>query len=140
MGRGFGVVAQEVKQLASRTARATEDVRSGLQGIAAASTRIVDRVGKLVESIEQVDAVASAIAESMRRQDDNSQAITSNTTRAAADVRDVAATVREVAAIIAEAKQAADQVTKASTDLGQQAADLRTAVVRFVETTERLAA
>ena len=49
MGRGFGVVAHEVKQLATRTARATEDVRSGLHGIGAASSRIVERVGKLVE-------------------------------------------------------------------------------------------
>ena len=140
MGRGFGVVAHEVKQLATRTARATEDVRSGLQGIAAASSRIVERVGKLFDSIEQVDAVSAAIANSMRRQDANSQAITSNTARAAADVRDVAATVKHVAAMIAEAKQGADLVTKASADLGQQAADLRTAVVRFIETTERIAA
>ena len=71
MGRGFGVVAHEVKQLATRTARATEDVRSGLHGIAAASSRIVERVAKLVDSIEQVDAVAAAIANSMRRQDTN---------------------------------------------------------------------
>jgi methyl-accepting chemotaxis protein len=140
MGRGFGVVAHEVKQLASRTARATEDVRSGLQGITAASARIAERVARLVESIEQVDAVASTIAESTRRQEVNSQSITSSTARVAADVRDVAATVKEVADIIAEARAAADQVTKASTDLGQQAADLRTAVVRFVETTERIAA
>jgi methyl-accepting chemotaxis protein len=140
MGRGFGVVAHEVKQLATRTARATEDVRSGMQGIAAASSRIVERVGKLFDSIEQVDAVSAAIANSMRRQDANSQAITSNTARAAADVRDVAATVKHVAAMIAEAKQGADLVTKASADLGQQAADLRTAVVRFIETTERIAA
>jgi methyl-accepting chemotaxis protein len=140
MGRGFGVVAHEVKQLATRTARATEDVRSGMQGIAAASSRIVERVGRLFDSIEQVDAVSAAIANSMRRQDANSQAITSNTARAAADVRDVAATVKHVAAMIAEAKQGADLVTKASADLGQQAADLRTAVVRFIETTERIAA
>jgi methyl-accepting chemotaxis protein len=140
MGRGFGVVAHEVKQLATRTARATEEVRSGLQGISAASVRIVERVGKLVDSIEQVDAVAAAIANSMRRQDSNSQMITSNTGKAAADVREVAATVKSVAAMIADAKQAADLVTRASADLGRQAADLKAAVVRFIDTTERIAA
>jgi methyl-accepting chemotaxis protein len=140
MGRGFGVVAHEVKQLASRTARATDEVRSGLQGIAAASERIAERVASLVNSMQQVDGAASTIAASMRQQDSTSQAITSNTARAAADVREVATTVKEVADIIAAARTAADQVTKGSTDLGQQAADLRTAVVRFIETTERIAA
>jgi len=140
MGRGFGVVAHEVKQLATRTARATVEVRSGLQGIAAASARIVERVAKLVDSIEQVDAVAAAIANSMRRQDSSSQSITSNTGKAADDVREVAATVKSVAAMIADAKQAADLVTRASADLGQQAADLKAAVVRFIDTTERIAA
>jgi methyl-accepting chemotaxis protein len=140
MGRGFGVVAHEVKQLATRTARATEEVRSGLHGISTASARIVERVAKLVDSIEQVDAVAAAIADSMRRQDSTSQTITSNTGRAANDVREVAAAVKDVAAVITDAKQAADLVTKASADLGQQAADLKSAVVRFIETTERIAA
>jgi methyl-accepting chemotaxis protein len=140
MGRGFGVVAHEVKQLATRTARATEEVRSGLHGISATSARIVERVAKLVDSIEQVDAVAAGIAGSMRRQDATAQTITSNTGRAAADVREVATAVKDVAAIITDAKQAADLVTRASADLGRQAADLKSAVVRFIETTERIAA
>ena len=76
----------------------------------------------------------------MRKQDTTSQAITSTTARTAADVRDVAATVRDVAGMMGQAKQAADVVTKVSTDLGQQAADLRAAVERFIETTERIAA
>jgi methyl-accepting chemotaxis protein len=139
-GRGFGVVAHEVKQLATRTSRATEDVRGGLQGITAAAQRIADRVAKLVESIEHVAAVAGAISQSMRMQGTNSQAITSTTARTADDVRDVAATVQDVAGMIGQAKQAADLVTKVSTDLGQQAADLRVAVERFIETTERIAA
>jgi methyl-accepting chemotaxis protein len=140
MGRGFGVVAHEVKQLATRTSRATEDVRCGLQGIAAASGRIADRVARLVESIEQVDAVAAAIATSMRKQDTNSQAITSNSAKTADDVREVATNVKHVAGMIAEARRAADLVTRSSTDLGQQAADLRLAVERFIEKTEGIAA
>ena len=140
MGRGFGVVAQEVKQLANRTSQATDDVRIRLQGITAASTRIGDRVAALVDSIELVTAVASAIAESMRTQDTNSHVITANTARTAADVREVAATVKDVAFMIGETKDAADLVTKVSTDLGRQAADLRVAVERFIETTERVAA
>jgi methyl-accepting chemotaxis protein len=139
-GRGFGVVAHEVKQLATRTSQATEDVRGGLQGITAAAARIAERVAKLVESTEQVAAVAAGISQSMREQDTNSQAITSTTARTASDVREVASTIQDVAGMIGEAKQAADVVTKVSTDLGQQAADLRAAVERFIETTERIAA
>jgi methyl-accepting chemotaxis protein len=140
MGRGFGVVAQEVKQLATRTSRATEDVRGGLQGITAASQRIAERVARLVQSIDQVAAVADAIAGSMRKQDANSRAITSTTANTAHDVRDVASTVKDVAGMIGETKQAADLVTRVSTDLGRQAGDLRTAVERFIETTQRTAA
>ena len=139
-GRGFGVVAHEVKQLATRTSRATEDVRGGLQGITAATARIAERVAKLVESIEQVAAVTDGISQSMRQQDTNSQAITTTSARTADDVRDVANAVQDVAAMIGEAKVAADVVTKVSTDLGQQAADLRAAVERFIDTTQRVAA
>jgi len=128
------------KQLATRTSQATDDVRGRLQGISAASARIEDRVAALVKSIEQVTGVASGIAQSMRTQDATSQEITANTTRTAADVRDVAVTVKDVAAMIGDAREAADLVTRVSADLGRQAADLRTAVERFVETTERVAA
>jgi methyl-accepting chemotaxis protein len=140
MGRGFGVVANEVKQLATRTSKATEEVRGGLQGITAASVRIAERVARLVESIEQVDAVAAVIAAATREQETNTRAITSNTAKTADDVRDVAETVRHVAAMISEARQAAELATRVSADLGEQASDLRHVVERFVATSERVAA
>ena len=140
MGRGFGVVASEVKQLATRTSKATEEVRGGLQGITSASVRIAERVARLVSSIEQVDAVAAVIASAMRDQEANTQAITSNTEQTAEDVREVAEAVKHVAGVIGEAQQAAELVTKVSADLGRQAADLRALVERYVETSERIAA
>jgi methyl-accepting chemotaxis protein len=140
MGRGFGVVAQEVKQLATQTARATEDVRDGLRGVTAASVRIVERVGTLAQSIDRMAGAAGDIAESIRRQDANSQAIASNTMRTADDVRDVAANVKGVAGVISRTRQAADVATRVSTDLGRQASSLGAAVERFMATTKEIAA
>jgi methyl-accepting chemotaxis protein len=140
MGRGFAVVAAEVKQLATRTSSATADIQKGLEGITLASIRIAGRVADLVESIEQVDAVAALIAHMMQEQDANSRAITSNSEKAAENVREVDATVKRVAEMIGEARSASDTVTKVSSDLSQQAADLREAVDCFVVTTERVAA
>ena len=140
MGRGFGVVASEVKQLATRTSKATEEVRGGLQGITAASVRIAERIARLVSSIEQVDAVAAVIASAMREQETNTRSITSNTAKTAEDVRDVAETVKHVAAMISDAREAAELVTRVSAELGAQASDLKSVVERFVETSERIAA
>lgn len=139
-GRGFAVVAAEVKQLATRTARATEDIRGGLHGITSASMRIAERVERLVGSIEEVDTVAASIATSMRKQDANSQAITSNTASTAEDVHKFTQTFQRVAGLVGDAKQAAELVTKVSADLGQQAADLKAAVEHYVGTTQRIAA
>jgi methyl-accepting chemotaxis protein len=140
MGRGFAVVAAEVKQLATRTSRATEEIRGGLQGITSSSTRIAERVARLVASIEEVDTFAASIAGSMRKQDANSQAITSNTAKTAEDVRNFADTFQHVAGLVGDARQAAELVTKVSSDLGRQARDLRAAVERFVAATQRIAA
>jgi methyl-accepting chemotaxis protein len=140
MGRGFAVVAAEVKQLATRTSRATEDIRGGLQGITSASVRIAERVERLVASIEEVDEFAASIATSMRMQDETSRIITTNTASSAEDLRNFAETLHRVASLVGDAKDAAQLVTKVSSDLGQQAAGLRTAVERFVETTQRIAA
>jgi methyl-accepting chemotaxis protein len=139
-GRGFAVVASEVKQLATRTSQATEEIREGLEGINLTSARIADRDTKLVESIAKVEGAAAIIATSMRRQDASSQTIATTTEQTARDVREIAETVQHVAALIADTRKAAETVTKVSAELDQQSGALRSAVDRFVTTTERVAA
>jgi methyl-accepting chemotaxis protein len=66
-GRGFSVVAGEVKALAGQTARATEDIAAQIDAIQSVSTDAVTAIGAVDRTItrmaELADAVAAATAE-----------------------------------------------------------------------------
>ncbi len=139
-GRGFSVVALEVKQLATQSAKATEDVRRRLDVIVAAAKKISQRVELLVKSVDEVDGAAGTIAMLMQRQDDNSRAISGSTTETASDVRYVAEKVERVASMAEDSRRAVGLVSAASLDLGRQASELRAVVNGFMAQTERVTA
>lgn len=139
-GRGFAVVASEVKALAAQTARATDDVRIGLESITVAAARMSDRVRTLVSSVDDVDAAASTIADLMARQEEASRVISSSTSKTASDVRSVSDKVEFVAGMVEEALRAVEVVTQASSDLDARTGDLRLAVDGLVQSRERRSA
>ena len=61
-GKGFGVVATEVKSLAKGTAEATEGIAAGVESIDRASRETEAAVESLTQAIEQIDQLSSAIA------------------------------------------------------------------------------
>lgn len=131
-GRGFAVVAGEVKQLAQRTAQATLEVQGGLNDIRVAAGLLTGRVGALVDSIDDVEATADSIAELTRRQEDRSTAIADGTGQTAGDVRLVAEQVEQLAAMTVTWRGTAKAAMLASTDLSQQAVELRNVVDDFI--------
>lgn len=139
-GRGFSVVASEVKLLASQTARATDDVRGGLGSIALAATQISDRIALLVGAAQDVRSAASNIANLTHQQDEASRAIDASTSRTAVDVGQVAETVGEVAQMIVNLRHTMSEVTGSSADLDRQATELRAVVEGFLGESEGQAA
>lgn len=63
-GRGFGVVATEVKSLAQRTATATEEIGDKVEAIQSGVERAVEAIAAIGSSIEDIDNAARTMTDS----------------------------------------------------------------------------
>ena len=71
-GRGFSVVASEVKALASRTKQSIDEVKGLIESIQAATGETVDAMHRIGRTVETVQGISSEVAASV---DEQSQAI-----------------------------------------------------------------
>ncbi len=67
-GRGFAVVASEVKALATQTSKATSEIASHVSQIQNASADVVDVFEKIIEALHSVSDSSGAIAASVEEQ------------------------------------------------------------------------
>jgi methyl-accepting chemotaxis protein len=106
-GRGFGVVASEVKSLAAQTAKATEEIARRVAQIQVATLDAVKASQGVGGTIEELHRIASAIATAIEEQ----QLATQEIARA---VDEAARGTREVSGNILQMQQAATQTGAAS--------------------------
>jgi methyl-accepting chemotaxis protein len=68
LGRGFGVVATEVKSLANQTESATEDIKERISGIQRATSQALSGTEKVGASVENIKELASEVSEQLSYQ------------------------------------------------------------------------
>lgn len=137
-GRGFAVVADEVRKLADRTTKATEEVG---QSITAIQTGTNDAVQRMQSGTEQVKIGVQRATVS----GENLQRIVANAENVSAMVQSIAAAAEEqsasseqvsnsaeqIASVAQEAGRGAGQAAQAATDLSEKAEQMRSMVGRF---------
>jgi methyl-accepting chemotaxis protein len=123
-GRGFSVVASEVKSLAGQTARATEDIRTRVLQIQSAIQNSAGAIRGIVDTIEQMQAIAADIAATMKRQAAVTLEIAQNAQQVARATDDVTRTIVGVEEVSNRTSNTAGQVLKAAGELSQQADNL----------------
>ncbi|MGI9384919.1 MAG: methyl-accepting chemotaxis protein [Methyloligellaceae bacterium] len=77
-GKGFAVVASEVKELAGQTAKATEQISQQIEGIQTATGTSVEAVMSINKTIEEMAQISSAIAAAVEEQSAATQQVAEN--------------------------------------------------------------
>ncbi len=131
-GKGFAIVASEVKSLARQTAQATEQITAQIGTMQGATRQVVDAVQAISRVVDELDQIAGTIASAVEDQRSATQAIAQNVQQAAGGTQDVSGSIASVSQAAHESGRAADQVLSVARDLSRQAGALRAAAASFL--------
>jgi methyl-accepting chemotaxis protein len=137
-GRGFSVVASEVKSLANQTASATQEIArqiSSIQSAVAEASQALTEANKIVDELSQI---ASAVAVTADQQNQAVASITTGVNRASAQACLGAEAMRHLSGISSNARGNAAQVKELADRLALAGQMLESEVREFL--TEVLAA
>ncbi|MDY6831561.1 MAG: methyl-accepting chemotaxis protein [Thermodesulfobacteriota bacterium] len=88
-GKGFGVVANEIKELAGRSNEAAAVISKRVHDIQQVSDDAVERIHEIITSIESVDPIISYISRSSDEQADISSEIVASISQISAGMQDL---------------------------------------------------
>jgi methyl-accepting chemotaxis protein len=127
-GRGFGVVAAEVKSLAARTQKLTETIESKIQIVQNASRQSVAQITRTEDNVRQIANIAQSVAVAVNEQASATANIAAAASSAAADTATTANVLRCVEEVIRDAQISSSALVSMSQDLLQRASEIRKAL------------
>ncbi|HXZ11183.1 MAG TPA: methyl-accepting chemotaxis protein [Candidatus Sulfotelmatobacter sp.] len=137
-GRGFAVVADEVRKLAERTSKATKEIAQMIQAIQEETKSAVTAMEggtKQVESgVEMTTQAGSSLHEIIQSAEQVGEMVTHIATAAteqSSATEEVNTNIEQIAKITAETAEGAQQSAKACHDLSNLALDLQNIVGQF---------
>jgi methyl-accepting chemotaxis protein len=130
-GKGFAVVASEVKELAQETATATADIARRIEAIQSDARGAVAAINEIGTIVGEINDIQASIAAAVDEQTANSTAIRGSVTEAARRSTGIANATSDVARASGEASRGAADTRRAAEELSQLAAELRGLVGGF---------
>ena len=130
-GKGFAVVASEVKELAQETARATEGISQRVQAIQADTAGAVDAIGQISTVIGEINDFQATIATAVEEQTATTNEMNRNVAEAAQGTQGIAAAISGLAAGAQETNARVADAQRAAGELARMSGELQEAVGRF---------
>ena len=132
-GRGFSVVASEVKTLASQTAKATDEIASQIAAIQGATGDAAAAINAITQTMEEVNSYAAAIGDAMTEQSKATAEISRNVSQAAARTEAAGENIKDVTSAAGDTNKSADHLASAANSTAARISELRQTVDDFLK-------
>lgn len=131
-GKGFAVVADEVKKLANETAKKTEEIENRITEIQGATGSAVRAMQEIITNIEDIDASSAGTAGAVEEQNAVIAEITRNISEVSEASQQVSNVIGNVQVAASETGNAAQMLNASADDIAQLADGLEKAVSGFL--------
>jgi methyl-accepting chemotaxis protein len=131
-GKGFAVVANEVKLLATQTSQATGEIAEHITSVQRRTDAAVAAISRIASTVEEISRIATAIAISVRQQENATREITLNIQEAAGGTKNVTENILAVADAAQQSGYVAADVLVSAKRLSSEAQYLSTEVEEFL--------
>jgi methyl-accepting chemotaxis protein len=133
-GRGFAVVASEVKSLAVQTAKATEEISREISSVQSSTGDAVTAIRAITRRMQDINAHTSEVAGAIAQQEVATGEISHNVAGAAMGAKAVVAALGDVATGLTQTRSSAETVLAASEEVESATVKLRAEVEGFLST------
>ncbi|MCZ4282800.1 HAMP domain-containing methyl-accepting chemotaxis protein [Kiloniella laminariae] len=131
-GKGFAVVASEVKNLANQTAKATEEISGQISGVQSVTEEAAAALEAIGNSIREVSTISNAISIAVEEQAAATQEIARNVEQASAGTKQVSRSIEDVTEAAGQTGKTAHMILDASENLSRQATHLQEGLDQFL--------
>jgi methyl-accepting chemotaxis protein len=131
-GKGFAVVADEVKKLATETASKTIQIDERVSKIQTAIRGTVEAVGRIINDVKEIDHSTATVASAVEEQNVATAEIGRNVSEASNGTQQVAENITNVKRSAEETGDAASNLNAAANELAEIAESLQDQVSRFL--------
>jgi methyl-accepting chemotaxis protein len=132
-GRGFAIVAQEVKGLAGQTAKATEQIEDRIASVQQRIQSAIDSIRGIETVVGELSGVAQGLAEAIQQQREAAREATALGAQVAAGARAVSADTAEAQRAVGESAGLAERMPRAVEAVLQEIAAIDQQVTGFLK-------
>ncbi|MEZ5829869.1 MAG: methyl-accepting chemotaxis protein [Dongiaceae bacterium] len=131
-GKGFAVVASEVKNLANQTAHATDEIAQQVAAIQGETRSAVEAIQGISAIVGEINQIASTIAAAIEQQSSATREIARNVEEASSGTQSVSTSIGHVSQAATETGGAAKAMLGAVGKLADQSARVQSEVSDFL--------